>query len=204
MPQRVIIEAIGYIGSGLVVVSMLMSSVVRLRVINMIGSIIFTVYALIIKSYPTALMNLCLVAINIYHLTRLLHTRKHWELVEGSISDSYLKFLFSYFREDIALYFPGFGPEKLKNKALRVFEVCCDNELAGVFIGSGAGDRLKIELDYSTPAYRDCSVGTYLLTSLPEYGVRELSYDGSVPAHIGYLKKMGFTEDKDGLLTKKL
>ena len=204
MPQKMIIEAIGYIGSGLVVVSMLMSSVVRLRVINMIGSVIFTVYALIIRSYPTALMNLCLVAINIYHLVRLLRISKHWELVEGSISDSYMKFLLSYFREDIARYFPGFSLEKLQGKPLRVFEICCDNELAGVFIGSGAGDSLRMELDYSIPTYRDCSVGTYLLQCLPKHGVRELSYDEGIPEHIGYLKKMGFTQESDGSLTKKL
>ena len=36
-----IIELIGYLGSILVVVSMLMSSVIKLRVINMAGSGIF-------------------------------------------------------------------------------------------------------------------------------------------------------------------
>ncbi|MBQ5897462.1 MAG: hypothetical protein IIW81_03245 [Oscillospiraceae bacterium] len=40
-----IIELIGYLGSILVLVSMLMSSVVKLRIINTVGSIIFTFYA---------------------------------------------------------------------------------------------------------------------------------------------------------------
>ena len=44
------IEMLGYLGSALVVASMLMSSVVKLRVINTIGSGIFAVYALIIHS----------------------------------------------------------------------------------------------------------------------------------------------------------
>ena len=39
------IELIGYLGSALVVASMLMSSVVKLRVINTIGSGIFAAYA---------------------------------------------------------------------------------------------------------------------------------------------------------------
>ena len=33
-----------------------------MRVINLIGSAIFTCYALLIRSYPTAVMNLFLVA----------------------------------------------------------------------------------------------------------------------------------------------
>ena len=67
-----IVELVGYFGSILVVVSMLMTSVVRLRIINTIGSFIFTIYALIIHSYPTALMNFSLVLINVYNLYRLL------------------------------------------------------------------------------------------------------------------------------------
>ncbi len=68
MNASLLIELIGYLGSTLVLVSMLMTSVIKLRVINMIGSIIFTIYAFIIKSYPTALMNFCLVLINIHFL----------------------------------------------------------------------------------------------------------------------------------------
>ncbi len=65
-----IIELIGYLGSILVVISMLMTSVIKIRILNCIGSGIFTVYALIIHSYPTAIMNFCLVSINIYYLMK--------------------------------------------------------------------------------------------------------------------------------------
>ncbi len=71
MENYAIIEIVGYIGSILVIISMLMSSVIKLRIINSIGCSVFAVYAIIIHSYPTALMNLCLVAINIYNLIRL-------------------------------------------------------------------------------------------------------------------------------------
>ena len=97
-----LIEIFGYIGSGLVVVSMLMSSVVRLRVINTIGSVIFMIYALIIKSYPTALMNFCLVAINVYHLMRLRNTNKHYSMFENNPEDGYLNYLLKYYKDDIA------------------------------------------------------------------------------------------------------
>ena len=72
MNTTAIIELAGYLGSTLVVVSMLMSSVVKLRVINTIGSVISATYALIIHSYPLALMNICLIIINCYNLIKLL------------------------------------------------------------------------------------------------------------------------------------
>lgn len=71
MSTAMIIEIVGYLGSVLVVVSMLMSSVRRLRIVNAVGAGIFTVYALLIQSYPTAFMNFCLVVIDVYHLIRM-------------------------------------------------------------------------------------------------------------------------------------
>ena len=68
------IEMIGYLGSSLVLVSFLMASVAKLRIVNSIGSVIFTIYAFIIHSYPTAIMNICLVLINIYYLVKLSNT----------------------------------------------------------------------------------------------------------------------------------
>ena len=76
MNTSTIIEIAGYVGSTLVVVSMLMSSVVKLRVINTIGSVISATYALIIHSYPLALMNICLIIINVYNLMKLLKTKQ--------------------------------------------------------------------------------------------------------------------------------
>ena len=69
--SKTIIEAIGYLGSFLVVISMLMTSVNRLRIVNTVGSLIFTVYAFIIGSYPTAFMNMCIIGINLYQLYHL-------------------------------------------------------------------------------------------------------------------------------------
>ena len=188
------IELIGYIGSTLVVVSMLMSSVVRLRIINTTGSVIFAIYALIIRSYPTALMNFCLVAINLYHLSRLRNTKKHYALFEGDAGDRYLAYLTAYFREDIAKFFPDFTLEKAKNGNSRIFTVCCDNEVAGILAGSVQQDEMDVLLDYTTPIYRDCSVGSFLYEKLPAYGIRRLVYRGENTAHSEYLEKMGFTK----------
>lgn len=70
MDPKVLLEIFGYIGSGLVIVSMMMKSVKRLRIINMCGSVISAIYAAIVPAYPLMLMNICLIAINGYHLVQ--------------------------------------------------------------------------------------------------------------------------------------
>ena len=204
MDTKLLIELFGYLGSALVVVSMLMSSVIRLRVINTIGSVIFAIYALIIHSYPTALMNFFLVGINIYQLLRLRNHDKHYDLFEETTWDGYLAYFLNYYRSDIVNFFPMFSPDKLERAGTRVFCVCCDREVAGLLVGVQDGDTLDVLLDYSTPVYRDCSVGQYLYARLPEFGIVHLTYSENNKNHIGYLQKMGFERDGDNVYRKTL
>lgn len=69
-------EIIGYIGTGLVILSMTMSSLTKLRILNIAGAIFSTVYALLITSYPVALLNTVLTVINLYHLIRARREKK--------------------------------------------------------------------------------------------------------------------------------
>ncbi len=196
------IEMIGYLGSALVVVSMLMSSVVKLRVINTIGSGIFAAYALMIHSYPTALMNGFLIGINVYNLIKLTQIDRNYDLVEGAQGESLLRYLLDYYREDIRTYFPDFSAG---NGADRVYVVCCNGNPAGVLLGTDNGQgTLRVLLDYSTPTYRDCSIGAYLYSKLPSKGVHTLVFAGKeTKAHAAYLTKMGFVKE-NGAYTKSL
>ena len=203
MNTKLMIELFGYLGSALVVISMLMTSVVRLRIINLIGSIIFAIYALIIKSYPTAAMNFFLVGINIYHLLRLRNTEKHYDLVEVDPKDRYISYLLRYYGDDIAKFFPEF-PAK-KDSCSCAYSVCCDSTVAGITMGRQKenGD-LELILDYSTPVYRDCSVGAFLYRELKKKGIRTLSWQGNTPEHVSYLEKMGFAKEGQDTYIRKL
>ena len=64
-------ELVGYMASFTVMTSLLMGNVVRLRVINMIGCVLFTIYGLAIAAFPVVLLNGICVFINIYHLAKL-------------------------------------------------------------------------------------------------------------------------------------
>ena len=62
---------------------------------------------------------------------------------------------------------------------------------------------LEVLLDYSTPAYRDCSVGEYLYSKLQKQGIRKLVFSGNEESHEAYLRKMGFVRE-NGVYAKKL
>lgn len=191
MNTSAIIETAGYLGSVLVVVSMLMSSVVKLRIINTIGSTVSATYALIIHSYPLALMNICLVIINIYNLAKLLKSANHYNLVQAKTDDTFLEYFLNYYKNDIQNFFP----EKNTNISLAdtAYIIYCDTSPAGILLGKKEGkDTLGILIDYTTPAYRDCSVGKFLYSGLPEKGIKKLVYSGEPGRHGPYLQKMGF------------
>ena len=201
MNLHLLIELFGYLGSVLVVISMLMTSVMKLRIINTIGSTIFATYALIIHSYPTALMNFCLVLINLYNMRKLSVNGQTYTTIELKPDDAFLQFFISHYREDILKYFPDFTGA---DSADRVFLTLCGDSPAGVSIGHYTGETaMHLSLDYSTPMYRDCSVASHLYQDLKNMGIQELIGDRNVKEHTEYLKKMGYRDD-GGVFRKTL
>ena len=65
------IEYVGYLASILIGISMFMKDIVKLRLINLSGAILFTVYGFIIKYYPVAIVNLIISFSNIYYLFKM-------------------------------------------------------------------------------------------------------------------------------------
>ena len=196
MTGRDILEIAGYIGSALVLISFLMTSVVRLRIVNMAGSLISFIYALLIGSYPLALMNCALVLINLYFLWKISRTGKDYVLVETAPEDPVLTHFLEEYRADIEKCFPGIDLSGEKNYACLLL---CEDAPAGIVLGQREGEKVDLLLDYSLPRYRDYSLGKFLREVLPGRGIRELRYDGPSPEnHRKYLEEMRFEKQADG------
>ncbi len=188
------IELFGYLGSTLVVVSMLMSSVVKLRVINTLGSVISGTYALIIGSFPLALMNICLMVINLYNLRKLLVTKQQYHLVKCGRDDATVRFFLAQHAQDIGLYFDGYDAD-----ADVVYLIFCDTAPAGILLGqTRKNGAVEVSLEYTTPAYRDCSIGKFLYAALPGEGITALQVASCSEAHRSYLEKMGYDHGETG------
>jgi len=72
MDKEFILNLIGYVGSALVLMSFLMASVLKLRLINIAGSVASVIYSLLIHAYPTVVMNGALILINLYFIMKIL------------------------------------------------------------------------------------------------------------------------------------
>ncbi len=195
MSQEVIIELVGYIGSALVLISFLMVSVYKLRVVNSIGSLVCVIYGTIIHAYPTVLMNVALILINVYYLVKMTKTQKNYDLVSVRYGDGLVRYMIERYREDIEKCFPGI---KLEFEESDVgFVVCHEGKPVGILIGKLTDYNLDIKLDYTIPEYQDFSIGEFLISMLPNHGIDRLIYRGSDENHKEYLKRTGFVKKED-------
>lgn len=64
------LEFLGYLASILVAISLMMRSLTKLRVINLSGSLLFTIYGFSIGAYPVAALNAFIVLVNIFYLQK--------------------------------------------------------------------------------------------------------------------------------------
>ena len=62
------VELFGYLGTLLVFISMTTSSMKKLRILNISGSVITVIYSVIISAYPIVFLNLGLSVVNFYKL----------------------------------------------------------------------------------------------------------------------------------------
>jgi hypothetical protein len=71
METPLLFDVIGYVASVLVAVSLMMSNIVRLRVLNLLGALTFVTYGALIEAWPVAFMNTFIVGINIWYLVQM-------------------------------------------------------------------------------------------------------------------------------------
>lgn len=187
--MHIVYEIVGYCGTVMVLVSMLMTSVVKLRLLNACGSVLSAIYAFVTHTWPVLILNVCLLVINTVQIVLLLRKKTVFHLERAQIQDRSLQHFMNYYKDDIGFYFP-----ELKQMPDRgeVYIVYHDVEPAGILIGDREESTIRVALDYTTPKYRDCSVASYLFNQLKEQGITALIARSDTPAHFRYLDKMGF------------
>ncbi len=68
--MNVYLELFGYLGTALVLLSMMMNSLVKLRLFNIGGSVISMIYAIFCNTWPVVFLNLGMILINVVQLIR--------------------------------------------------------------------------------------------------------------------------------------
>ncbi|WP_428772355.1 hypothetical protein [Vibrio sp.] len=188
------VEWFGYLASLVVLISLTMSSIVKLRVINFIGCLLFAAFAWLINSYPTMLMNLGIAGINVYYLNKILSTKEEFKLIPATLGSEYYQHFIATNRQDIAKQ----ATEQQLAEADTAFYILRNNSLAGVLVGKMAQEGvMEVILDYVTQEYRDFKIGRYCFERHPEVmqnrGIHTLHAWSSDPSHRHYLQTVGFT-----------
>ena len=68
-----VLEAVGWIGSGLLVVSLLQRRMMRLRVVNLLACMVLVGYNLALGVWPMVGMNAAVAVIDVYFIVKLNH-----------------------------------------------------------------------------------------------------------------------------------
>jgi hypothetical protein len=198
------VEVIGYIASALVVASLAMTSVVRLRVVSLVGSLVFVTYGVLLPSIPIILTNAAVALLNLWFLRKEFSPNRDLGAVPiASDAPFLLDFLRSH-DADIRTFHPGFQPPAAGDFALLLTR---DGLPAGALIGTPEGDVLRLRVDYVMHAYRDSRIGTWLYRSgtkvFTDAGFLSLATVPASEALRHYLLGVGFVQ-RDGELALDL
>jgi hypothetical protein len=189
-----IVEWIGYIASAIILVSLLMSSILLLRWINLAGSVIFAVYGYLIGSIPVLIMNMGIVAVNSYYLSRIYGSKEKFELLPIDKNFEYYSMFMEYNKNEIQKFF--ITDEFTLTENSIGFYILRNLIPAGIFIGRKKDDILEVDLDFVMPAYRDFKAGQFVYRdSIPffkENGISRITASAKHVEHHNYLMRMGF------------
>lgn len=200
------IEILGYVASFLVAISLMMSSIVRLRWLNLAGGITFSTYGFIIEAYPVAAVNAFIACINCYFLYKIYNTQVLFNVIRSSADGAkeggqsgYIRYFLEFFAEDIQHFYPGFSQRK--GEQGREYYLLTDQErVVGVLSGLRRGENhFEIDLDLVVPAYRDYKLGHFLFAGehrfAKKFGFTELTAKVQTSDYQRYLEKVGFKPD---------
>ncbi|NNE12446.1 MAG: hypothetical protein HKN41_09410 [Ilumatobacter sp.] len=191
-------ELVGYVASALVVTSLAMTSVVRLRVISLAGSVTFVAYGLLIDSIPIVITNASIACINVWFLSRELGGRRDLGAVVVPGDSPFLVDFLAKHADEIATFQPEHDPSHPIDFALVLTR---DGLPAGVLLGRRDASTLHVTLDYVLRAYRDSRVGRWLYgvgsDVFTDAGFERICTAGGNPQHRSYLEQVGFHQDGD-------
>jgi hypothetical protein len=196
------VEIIGYAGSFLVAVSLMMKNIYYLRRINLLGASTFAIYGLLVDALPVFILNSFISIVDIYYIWEAKRAKEYFTLlpIEQNNGPLLIKFL-DFYDSDIKKFFPDFNKNKIEED--KSFFILRNLIPVGLFAYRElTEDEILIELDYAIPDYRDLKNARFVYFAQANHfkkkGYRKLRAESSVSAHSKYLKKIGFREEAEG------
>ena len=105
------LDLVGWLGSALLVVSLMQARVLRFRVLNLVACIVLTGFNAVLEIWPMVAMNIVLSVINLWHIRKLVTTRhddEAYDVLEVGPADEYLRHVLRVHGADILTFQPDF------------------------------------------------------------------------------------------------
>ncbi len=200
------VEILGYVASFLVAISLMMSSIVRLRWINLAGGITFSAYGFIIGAYPVAAVNAFIACINVFFLIKIYRSQVIFNVIKsGSESgqSGYIAHFLDFFSNDIDTIYPDFK-RRLSIPNREYFLLTEQERVVGIVSGiQHSEEHFEIDLDIVTPAYRDYKLGHYLFGNnnhfASKFAFTKVTANVQTEEYQEYLLKVGFAKEHQHL-----
>ncbi|WP_225754178.1 YgjV family protein [Actinotalea sp. Marseille-Q4924] len=204
----VVVEAVGWIGSAVLIVSLLQTRVMRFRVLNLSASAVLVFYNAVLGVWPMVAMNAVLVGINLFFIVRLVrqrHDARVYDAVPIAPQEPFLRHLLHRHADDIATFNPdlrGRDLDDVATSAEHAFLVSSGDEVVGVVLTRRGADaqEQQVVLDYVLPAYRDFTPGEFVFRldgPFAALGTRRVVASPGMAASERYLEVVGFRADGD-------
>jgi len=195
--ENQILDWIGYTASLIVLISLLMSSIKKLRWINLVGALIFGIYGFMINSIPTGFMNVGIVIIDIYFLAKIYLSKDYFKILPIDHDSEYLKSFIKFYHDEMSLV-TDLDNLNVDDAEIKLY-ILRNMTPASVFVCNKVDDEtLEVVLDYAIPQYRDFKIGKYIFESKRDFfidkGFNKFVAYTDEESHIKYVKKMGFVE----------
>ena len=197
-------EIIGWTGSALVVISLVIPSIRKFRTLNLVGSLIATVYNITFGIWPYAAMNAVITIIDIYWLIRLHKgAKQEYRILSVDPESEIVADFVKRHETSMSENFPRFSKEQLPGAS--VYLTMCGNELVGLFAHEAGGEGARVLVDFVTERHRDLKPGKVLYadSTVRRSAAPALIVDEGVAADPGYFRKMGF-EPQGGALVRAI
>jgi hypothetical protein len=194
------LEVIGWTGSALLVWSLLQTRLLRLRALNLIGSLVLIGYNAALRVWPMVGLNLVLAIINVWYLGRMLATRhdeRAYQVVEVRTDDEFLAHTLRLHAADIARFNPNFRPDHGAPDRSAFLVVRADEVVGVVLVRAAAGAEVAhVELDYVTRRFRDFTPGEFVYRRSRLFTERGFRRVVTPPGMVApYYHRLGFRRD---------
>ncbi|MFW6298515.1 MAG: hypothetical protein ACOC14_02430 [Bacillota bacterium] len=188
-------EWIGYLASFFILVSLIMTSVKRLRLINLVGALLFTIYGYLISAYPVMIMNAGIVIVNLYYLKQIFTSEDFFKTLSVAKDDDYVHALIHFYKDNIQKFMPV-DASVLEDSEFRIL-ILRNMDPAGLFVAKPYDEStLEITLDYALPMFQDFKTGAFIYEKERElfknHGYHKMIAFAKSEKHEKYLKRMGF------------